>query len=229
VDAVTPKYAYSIVQETWSSPCSCVRPEGTVPPKADFNAGTSNNYAGFSAGIYGGGNPAFQSDWRVAVSNGATGVSSSAGDRALRVTGDLAPGADYTYFGVIVTLFPDWALKKGLDLTGLGVLSFDVRLGSASAFAKWAVRLEDANGNEEFNNKRILLPTLTTSYQHVEIPLAQFTAGGGQVVDLREVCQIVFISEIPGGSQPSRYELNLLIDNLEIGPESVPAGLWQAY
>jgi hypothetical protein len=123
-------------------------------------------------------------------------------------------GANYTYFGAVCTLFP--AGDFGHDFSqGFDRLSFDARLGTATAHADWVVRLEDADGGAEHGNTSLPIVGLThTGFQHFEFPLSSFTAGV-QPVDLSLLKHIVFASaNEPTGA--GTVEVDLIIDNIRI-------------
>ena len=214
-DLLQKKAAWFAIRDVWAkgSPAGF---SGIAPFEAKFDAFTEtnftyNNYGGFHFGIYG--TEAGAQDFRVSVGV-TTGASAQAGDSALRATGSLPKGASFTYFSVIFTLFPASHLA-GHDFTSFDKIRFDARLGAADAYARFNLRLEDSEGSAEYNNKEVQLPVLTTTFQHVEIPLSSFITGGGQLVNLAKLAQIVVnarTDQPPAGN----YKLDLIIDNLEI-------------
>lgn len=202
--------------------------QGPAPLRADFNLSSANNFGGFGFGFYGGGQ--FQDDSLLPVTNGATGFSGATGDRAMRANATLPIQTSFTFFGAVSPLHRGGNI--GLDFSqGFDRLSFDVRLGTDGAHANWIVRLEDDDTGDEFNNTSAALPTLTTAWQHLDIPLSSFT-GGARPVSLDRLRQVVFASSnAPSGS--GTVTVDLLVDNLTItGPpnlSAVPASLAYTY
>ena len=210
------KAAWFAVRDVWAkgSPSGF---SGIAPFEAHFDAFTEanftyNNYGGFHFGIYG--TEAGAQDFRVTVGVIAPGASGLAGDRAFRATGSLPKGAVFTYFSAIWTLFPA-NYVVGHDFTSFDKIRFDARLGAADAYARFNLRLEDSQGSAEFNNKEVQLPVLTTAFQHIEIPLSNFITGGGQLVELSKLMQIV-VNARTDAPPAGNYKLDLIIDNLEI-------------
>lgn len=208
LDLVLPKQAYDAIRTAWAA--ACPNALGPEPFLADFDAGTSNNYAGFTFGE--------QNGTGVASGNIAGGASGNANDFALRVAQVSVPGST-PYIITVLTLFP--SANMGYELGSFDTLSFDVRKGTATAFGSWLVRLEDSSDPpNEFMNDSVALPALTTSFQHVQIPLASFTSGS-RPVDLSRLTQIVFAAVLPGVRPPS-FEVDLILDNVRIYSASVP-------
>ncbi len=209
VDLVTSKQAYDAVHDAWAA--ACPNALGSEPFLADFNAGTANNYGGFTFGE--------QNGAGVSSGNTVAGASGSPGDLALRVAQVSVPGAT-PYIIAVLTLFPNAANKSGYDLSSFDTLSFDVRKGTSTAFGSWRVRLEDSDPGNEFLNDSVALAALTTSFQHVEIPLTNFTSGSTPV-DLTRLAQIVFEAVLPG-SRPPAFEIDFILDNARIHDSSEP-------
>jgi len=210
VDQIVPKQAYTASQTAWANACPNVL--GPEPFLADFDAGTSNNYAGFSFGQ--------QNSTEVASGNTAAGASGGAHDFALRVAQASVPGST-PYIIAVITLFPP-STNTGYDLSSFDTLSFDIRKGTSSAFGSWLVRLEDSSDPpNEFMNDSVALAALTTSFQHVQIPLTSFTSGA-RPVDLSRLAQIVFAAVLPA-SRPSSFEIDFILDNVRIYSSSAPA------
>jgi len=219
INEVVPKKSYQAVKQVWSdtSPRPC---DSQAPFLADFNAPDcndqfSNNYAG---------NVLPRNDpctWENILGK-ASGTSGCPGDWALHRTGSLTPEACGTIAVIMVTLFPEefpGLADIGSDLSRFDRLAFHVKLGSEDVCAAWDVRLEDGDGAEEWNNQRVSLPPLTTSYQQVRIDISQFITGGGQVVDLARVTQLVFQAISPEPLPPEGCKVDLLLDNLAIFSE----------
>lgn len=209
VDLVTAKQAYGAVHDAWAE--ACPNALGPEPFLADFDAGTSNNYGGITFGE--------QNGAGVTSANNVAGFSGSPGDLALRVAQPSVPGST-TYIIAVLTLFPDE--NTGYDFSSFDTLSFDVRKGTSTAFGSWLVRLEDSsNPPNEFMNDSVALAALTTSFQHVQIPLTSFTSGSTPV-NLSGLTQIVFAAVLPG-SRPPSFEINFILDNVRIYSSSAPA------
>lgn len=194
-----------------------------TPLDEDFDDGDDvNNYGGEYIAFAGGdpaGNFTVQDGSMVAASVDAEGTTGVAGDRALRVAATTPlEGDNFIYYGAIVQLFPNEA--QGQDLTSLDVLSFDIKLGDASAPTNWIVRLEDeaADGNTSGNYNFIdLSGLLTTSYTNVEIPLADFVSGadgGGIAPDLSQIDVVAFAV---GDVNLLTTNPDIFIDNIFIG------------
>ncbi len=220
IDKVTKKEAWFAIRDGWSRTCPCPILSPPLPFEANFDAAThtgatANNFAGFNFAIYGGSFPDFRDDAAVSISADAPGSTGVAGDLALHATGTLAAGSTSTFFSIIITLFPPTVSPAGIDVTGFDTLRFDIKIGSPSAHHQFDVRLEDSDLADEFLNKELPLPDLTVNWQTVEFALADFITGGGPLVDLNRLAQIVFDASIPA-LQPIEYELDLLIDNVEI-------------
>lgn len=215
-DLLQKKAAWFAIRDVWAkgSPAGF---SGVAPFEARFDAYddqrfTYNNYSGFHFGIYG--TEAGAQDYRVTVGVVAPGASGQSGDAAFRATGSLPKGASFTYFSTIFTLFPA-GQPAGRDFTSFDTIRFNARIGAADAHTRFNLRLEDSEGSAEFNNKEIPLSVLTTSFQQIEIPLSSFVTGGGQLVNLAKLKQIVVNARTdmpPAGN----YKLDLIIDNLEI-------------
>ncbi|HXH90893.1 MAG TPA: cadherin repeat domain-containing protein [Thermoanaerobaculia bacterium] len=210
VNQVIPKQAYTASQTAWAD--ACPNALGPEPFLADFDAGTSNNYAGFSFGQ--------QNGIGVTSGNTAAGASGAANDFALRVAQASVPGAT-PYIIAVLTLFPP-STNTGYDFSSFDTLSFDIRKGTSTAFGSWLVRLEDSSDPpNEFMNDSVALSALTTSFQHIQIPLTSFTAPS-KPVDLTRLAQIVFAAVLPG-SRPSSLEIDFILDNVRIYSSSAPA------
>ncbi len=212
-DMVMPKRVYYAVNHVWGG--RAPRPCERAPFLADFNAPDcwqecSNNYAGrdfYFCDSGAGQTPA------KCLANGPSGWM---GDTALQAGCDLTV-QNGSFFVVVVTLFPDPPKPPiGSDFSPpFDSLSFHARIGTETAHDAWLVRLEDDDLADEWRNKGIPLPALTTTYQQIQIPLEAFTNDGGQIVDLTRLAQIVFQAT---GLEPQAepYEINLVIDNLAI-------------
>lgn len=207
VDLVLPKQAYDAVQQAWAEACpNALGPEVFL---ADFDAGTSNNYGGFTFGE--------QNGMAVPAEKTAGGASGGANDFALRVAQPSVPATPYII--AVLTLFP--SANTGYDFSSFDTLSFDVRKGTSTAFGSWRVHLEDSsNPPTEFMNDSVALATLTTSFQHVQIPLTSFTSGTTPV-DPSLLTQIVFAADLSGSSPP--FEIDFILDNVRIDSSSAPA------
>jgi hypothetical protein len=203
--------------------------DGPADFRADFNFGStdnngglSNNYGGYNFGFYGG--TEFQDDSLLPIIQTSLGFSGSANDNALRADATLSSQSTFTFFGIVVTLYP--TTNYGYNLSRYDTLSFDARLGSSpGAHTDWVVRLEDndSSSGPEFNNiDAPLSPAPTTTYQSYSYPLSTFTSGAGQQVDISQLTQIVFGGITPGNPQPANYEVDLIIDNIRItGPADI--------
>ncbi|PYQ31945.1 MAG: hypothetical protein DMF56_02270 [Acidobacteria bacterium] len=209
INLVVPKQAYNAVRTAWAE--ACPNALGPEPFLADFNAGTSNNYAGFTFGE--------QNGSAIASANNAGGASGGANDVALRVAQASVPGST-PYIIAVLTLFP--SVNTSYDLHSFDTLSFDIRKGTSTSFGSWLARLEDSSDPpNEFMNTSVALPALTTSFQHVQIPLTSFTSGS-KPVDLSRLTQIVFAA-VPPGSRPASFEIDFILDNVRIYSSSAPA------
>jgi hypothetical protein len=209
INQVVSKQAYDAVRASWAE--ACPNALGPEPFLANFDAGTSNNYAGFTFGE--------QNGSGIPSQNNIAGASGGANDYALRVAQSPVPG-NTTYIIAVLTLFP--SANTGYDLHSFDTISFDVRKGTSTAFGSWLVRLEDSSDPpNEFMNDSVALPALTTSFQHVQIPLTSFTSGS-KPVDLTRLSQIVFAAVLPV-SRPSTFEIDLILDNVRIYSSSAPA------
>lgn len=216
IDDLTLKDAYWRAREVWVN--GLIEP---APLRVTYDTHFNTNYGGLTFGIYGRGDP-FVSDFgQVSLSLLQPGSSGQPADKALQAAGSLQAGTTFTFFGIVIPLTT--TVGQGFDFTGYSGLSFDIRRGSATAHSPWFVRLEDGapTGAGDFNNKNIALPALTTSFQSIQIPLSDFTSGGGQVVDLSLLSQVVFAADTSGPAPPS-FELDLIIDNVRI-TKSAPA------
>jgi hypothetical protein len=210
VDQVLPKQAYTASTAAWAD--ACPNSLGPEPFLADFDAGTSNNYAGFTFGQ--------QNGTVIFSDNSAGGASGGTNDFALHVSQASVPGST-PYIIAVATLFPP-SIDTGYDFRSFDTLSFDIRKGTSTAFGSWLVRLEDSSDPpNEFMNDSVALASLTTSYQHVQIPLTSFTSGA-KPVDLSRLAQIVFAVVLPG-SRPPSFEIDLILDNVRIYSSSAPA------
>jgi hypothetical protein len=193
-----------------------------TPFLADFNDQTGgNNYGGTVGGFYGRGDPYVQEDWQIALDYDEVGESGLAGDYAWSSTNAaLTQGANYTFYGCYVQLRASVATPT--DISGFTTLSFDIKLGpETSPHTDWVVRLEDTDGSSEFDNISYSLGTLTTSYQHFDIPLSYFITPPGQVVDLTLAKTIVFDAASPpfGGGTAV---MDLVVDNVELTGSATP-------
>ena len=217
VNEVTPKLAYYTIQELWldlDGPCTVK--DFPAPLEARFDAfnlsrESSNNYGGSSFGNYG------FTHVDVLVSSDVPGVSAQPGDYALRVSAVEEETQPFTHFLVIVTLDPFISSSKGIDFSAMDTLSFDAKINTPTAHARWSVRLEDADLNSlntEFNNLHIPLPPLSTSFQKFDLKLEDFL-DEDDPVDLTRLLQIVFVADSPS-SAFGPFEFDVVIDNLQI-------------
>lgn len=204
-----------------------------TPLVEDFNDGDGvNNYGGESRGFAGGGEPWSGQDASMdAISEDAEGVTAVAGDYALHIFANTPlVGADYIYYGGVVSLSPTETV--GQDLTGFASLSFDIRLGDPAATTDWTVRLEDTNANDanagNYHNID-LSGVLSTSYQTVTIPLADFVSspdGGSIPPNLALIDVITFAS---GDVNALQTNPNIYIDNLQLNLPSASVQDWELY
>lgn len=147
-------------------------------------------------------------DRSLNISQGGFGRTDQPGDEALELLFELD---NPSFFGFLINLAPNGA---SVDISEYGVLEFDMRLGSEEGFSDWVVRLEDRDGDAEFNNLSLPIEGLTTEWQTFTFPLSDFLAQtGAPVVDLTQVFQIVFSTDNnPGGM----ILFDLLVDNVTI-------------
>lgn len=194
VDLVLPKQAYDAVRASWAEACPNVL--GPEPFLADFNAGTSNNYAGFSFG----------------EQNGTGMFTEKTAGGELRIAQASVPDSTSLYIITVLTLFPP-NNQTSFNFTTYDTLSFSIRKGTATAFGSWRVRLEDSNGG----GGDYTLDPLTTSFVPVSVALANFTG-----VDLSHLAKIVFVAVLPV-SRPSSFEIDFILDDVRIYSSSAPA------
>jgi hypothetical protein len=139
----------------------------------------------------------------------------------------------FSYFGVVETLFPEQRTNTagitGIDWSGFDTLAFDAKVSTNTATNQWAVRLEDTDFTNEWNNVGVSLPPLTTTFQPVSIAMSQFLNGGDQTVDLSRVAQVVFQVAISNGhSSFDPLIIDLVIDNLHVYSSTSSAAPFRA-
>jgi hypothetical protein len=182
----------------------------------------ANTLGGTVVQFYGGGNPFTEPGGGITLATvdaeGSQG--GGAGDFALQVTDDgaLLTFPDFTFFGFTVEI--DNGDANPRNISGFENLEVSLKLGpTAGAHNDWGIRLEDASNFEEFNNVTLNFGTdlggapTVGSYTTYVIPLSDFTAGGGQIVDLSQVSQIVFASGATP-AHPSGIEVDVFVDNI---------------
>lgn len=192
-----------------------------APFRVPYDTHLSTNYGGLTFPIYGRADPFFADANQISLSLTSPGSSGQPADKALHATGNLQSGTVSTFFGLVTPLTT--TLGEGFNFSGFNELSFDARRGTGTAHSAWFVRLEDGTptGAGDFDNKNIAIPSLTTSFQTIQIPLSDFTSGGGQLVDLSLLSQVVFAADTSGPAPPT-YELDLIIDNVRITKAAPP-------
>ena len=206
-----------------------------TPLLEDFDDGDDvNNYGGEYRGFAGGdpgGTFTIQDDIMDAVSEDGEGTTGQAGDFGLHVFSSTPlEGDTFIYYGGVVALSP--GETTGRDLTGFDTLSFDMKLGSASATTDWAIRLEDTaatNANAGDYQFIDLEPLVTgTTYTNVEISLTDFvdSSDGGTIApDLTAIDVITFVGK---DLEALETDPDMFIDNIQLNTieELNVAGPW---
>jgi hypothetical protein len=220
-----------VITDLGAGPSFDAPPTPLVEP---FDATAVNNYGG-EYRAFAGGDPGSvftsQDASMEAVPVDAQGTTGLAGDYALHVhaTTPLA-GASFIYYGAVCSIIPNE--NGGQNLTSFATLSFDIKLGNASSTTDWVVRLEDSSATNEnagsYNYIDLDSFTTSTTYAHVEIPLADFVsaADGGTIApNLSSIDVITFAGENVNAlaTNPDIY-----IDNLQLNTTSNVAD-WQMY
>jgi hypothetical protein len=144
-------------------------------------------------------------------------VNEGPGDDALQVLNSFPSGNVYTYYGITIELSPGQA--GTIDFSQFSELTFKIKANTPTAHNEFVVRVEDADGGQEFNNTSFTLPALTTEYQNFNIPLSFFT-GGGQPANLAIAKNITFGAiNIPLGG--STVEVNFTVDDVAVSGDPV--------
>ncbi|MCB2156054.1 hypothetical protein KQI84_14340 [bacterium] len=199
----------------------------------DFNDGDDqNNYGGTYRGFAGGDTGGGQDGIMEAISVDAQGTTGAAGDYALHIysTSSIV-GTGWTYYGGVIALSETESV--GQPLTSFTTLSFDMKLGSASAPTDWTVRLEDlgANGSNAGSYNYIDLEPYFNgeNYVSMNIPLADFVsaADGGTIApNLSQIDVIV----IGGEGEYLVNDPDMFVDNVRLY-DAVASDVkdWQLY
>ncbi len=144
-------------------------------------------------------------------------VNQSPGDDALRVLNSFPSGSAYTYYGITIELSPEQA--GTLDFTQYSNLQFKIKANTETAHNEFVVRVEDADGGQEFNNTAYTIPPLTSEFQSITIPLT-FFQGGGQPADLAIARNISFGAiNLPVGG--ATVEVDFTLDEVIVSGEPV--------
>src|SRR5690606_36247694 len=123
--------------------------------------------------------------------------------------------------GITIELTPGQA--GTLNMLQASDLKFKIKANTESAHNEFVVRIEDADGGEEYNNTAFVIPPLTTEYQDITVPLS-FFQGGGQPADLSIAKNITF-GAVNLPFAPEVIEVDFTVDDVIVtgsGTEPIP-------